>query len=101
MNLNDFPFTESITAVIAATIGWFTGGKLNAKSKEISNTAELIALWKDANHDCRAELDLMREDIRTFRLQAAEERQRADDEISKLQQQVKVLQAHIKKLESK
>lgn len=101
MNLNDFPFTESITAVIAAAIGWFTGGKRQAKTVEIDNTAKLIELWEKANHNCQKELDEMREEIRLFRLQANEERQKADDEISKLQQQVRVLQAHIKKLEDK
>ena len=101
MTFNDLPISETITGAIAAVIAWFSGGKYAAKSTEIDNTAKLIELWKDANHDCRAELDQMRAEIKLFREQAAEERQRADEEISKLQQQVRVLQNHIKKLESK
>lgn len=101
MNYSNWPITETITGVIAAAIGWFTGGKLQFKSAQIDNTAKLIELWEKANHNCQKELDEMRAEIRLLRLQGNEERQNNKDEISKLQQQVKVLQAHIKKLEEK
>lgn len=101
MNFSDFPFSESITAIVGAAIGWFTNGKRQAKTDKIDNTAKLIELWEKANHNCQKELDEMREEIRLLRSQSHEERQSNKDEILKLQQQVKVLQAHIKKLEEK
>lgn len=112
MNFSDFPISETISTIAGALIGWFTSGRLQAKGKEISNTAELIQLWKDANHDCRAELDAMKAEIKELREEAkaqitkvetdaAAERERSNDEISKLQQKVKVLENHIKKLETK
>jgi cell division protein FtsB len=43
----------------------------------------------------------MREEIRVVRLEAGAERERLNDEVAKLQQKVRVLESHIKKLETK
>jgi peptidoglycan hydrolase CwlO-like protein len=99
--MNDLPISEAITGVVAAAIAWITGGKYAAKSTEIDNTAKLIEIWEKANHNCQKELDEMREEIRVVRLEAGAERERLNDEVAKLQQKVRVLESHIKKLETK
>jgi peptidoglycan hydrolase CwlO-like protein len=101
MQFSDLPISETITGVIAAVIGWFTSGKMQAKSTDIDNTAKLIELWEKANHNCQSELDELRAEIKQMRDEHQQQRQERDDEISKLQQKVKVLEGHIKKLEQK
>ena len=96
MNL---PISETISALVAAGIAWFTHGKLQAKSTDIDNTAKLIELWEKANHNCQKELDELRQEIKDLRTFYESEVQKRDDDISKLQQKVRVLESHIKKLE--
>ena len=97
--MSDFPISETITGFVAAAIGWFTNGKVQAKSTDIDNTAKLIELWEKANHNCQTELDELRAEIKQMREEHQQQRQERDDEIHKLQQKVKVLENHIKKLE--
>jgi peptidoglycan hydrolase CwlO-like protein len=99
MSLHDLPISETLTGFIAAVIAWITGGKYAAKSAKIDSTAKLIALWEQANHNCQSELEELRAEIKQLRSDAAIERERSNDEISKLQSKVKVLENHIKKLE--
>ena len=97
--MNQLPISEAITAVIAAVIAWFSHGKLQAKSTDIDNTAKLIELWEKANHNCQKELDELRQEIKDLRTFYESEVQKRDDDISKLQNKVRVLEQHIKKLE--
>jgi peptidoglycan hydrolase CwlO-like protein len=97
--MNNLPISEAITALVAATIAWFTHGRLAAKSTDIDNTAKLIELWERANHNCQKELDEMREEIKQVRLEASGERERLNDEVLRLKQEIKVLRGHISKLE--
>lgn len=99
MNLSQFPFTETITAVVAAAIGWFTSGKMQAKTTDIDNTAKLIDLWEKANHNCQSELDEVRKEIKDLRAFYESQVLKRDSDILSLQQKVKVLENHIRKLE--
>ena len=99
--MSQFPISETITGIVAAAIAWFSGGKYAAKGTEIDNTAKLIELWEKANHNCQSELDEVRKEIKDLRSCYESEVLKRDSDILSLQQKVKVLENHIKKLEAK
>jgi len=94
MSWENVPISETIAAGVAALVAWVTGGKYAAKSAKIDSTAKLIELWEKANHNCQSELDELRGEIK-------EMRQRYEDTIARLEQKIKVMSEHIKKLEAK
>ena len=99
--MSQFPISETITGIIAGIIAWFSGGKYAARGTEIDNTAKLIDLWEKANHNCQSELDELRKEIKDLRSFYESEVLKRDSDILSLQQKVKVLENHIKKLEAK
>jgi uncharacterized protein HemX len=91
-----------ISELITGAIGLFAGvggAIVSLRSSKIDNTAKLIELWEKANHNCNDELEKMREEIKQFKAEAAEERQALNDKIKSQDQKIKVLQDHIKKME--
>lgn len=99
--MTQFPISETITALVTGAVAWFFGGRQAAKGTQIDNTAKLIDLWEKANHNCQSELDELRKEIKDLRSFYEQEVLKRDSDILSLQQKVKVLENHIKKLEAK
>ena len=63
----DFPISETITAVVAAVVGWITGGKVQKESAEIQNAKEIMAMWKETAEAHKEEIEALRKEITSLR----------------------------------
>ncbi len=77
----DFPISETITAVVAAIVGWITGGKIQKESAEIQNAKEIMKMWQETAEAHKAEIEALRK------------------EISSLREKLDEMEGHIRKLE--
>lgn len=59
----DFPVSETITAVVAAAIGWITGGKVQKESAEIQNAKEIMSMWRETAEAHKEEIEALRKEI--------------------------------------
>ena len=92
--MSNWPISEAITAVIAGAVAWFFGGKQAARSSQIDDARKIIDLWERTHKNCEKDLEQVKAEI-------VEMRQRYEDTIARLEQKIKVMGEHIKKLEAK
>lgn len=77
----DFPISETVTAVVAAVVGWITGGKVQKESAEIQNAKEIMKMWQETAEAHKTEIEALRK------------------EISSLREKLDEMEGHIRKLE--
>lgn len=92
--MTNWPISEVITAFFAGAIAWFFGGKQAARSSQIDDARKIIDLWERTHKNCEKDLEDVKKEI-------VEMRQRYEDTIARLEQKIKVMSEHIKKLEAK
>ena len=63
----DFPISETITAVVAAVVGWITGGKIQKESAEIQNAKEIMKMWQETAEAHKVEIEALRKEITSLR----------------------------------
>jgi chromosome segregation ATPase len=63
----DFPVSETVTAVVAAIVGWITGGKVQKESAEIQNAKEIMKMWQETAEAHKVEIEALRKEITSLR----------------------------------
>lgn len=63
----DFPVSETVTAVVAAVVGWITGGKVQKESAEIQNAKEIMKMWQETAEAHKTEIESLRKEITSLR----------------------------------
>jgi len=63
----DFPISETVTAVVAAIVGWITGGKVQKESAEIQNAKEIMKMWQETAEAHKVEIESLRKEITSLR----------------------------------
>lgn len=79
--LEYIPISETITGIIAATIGWVTGGRTQKQSIEVQNAQTVLSMWQQTAETQRQEINDLKSEIR------------------EMMERINVMEGHINKLE--
>lgn len=62
--MNQLPISETITAIVAALIGWFTSGRFTKQSIEVQNSRAILDMWKETATAQKIDIQQMKEEMR-------------------------------------
>jgi polyhydroxyalkanoate synthesis regulator phasin len=64
--MEGLPISETITALVAGLIGWFTSGKFTKSSIEVQNAREVLQMWKDLSVAQKIEIQQLKEEMHSM-----------------------------------
>ena len=70
--MEQLPWSETITAIVAGIIGWITSGRFAKQSVEVQNAQAVLEMWKQTSETQRSEINDLKIELRALMLRIDE-----------------------------
>jgi TolA-binding protein len=95
--MEQLPWSETITAIVAGIIGWVTSGRFAKQSLEVQNAQAVLQMWKETSETQRSEITELKGELKALMLRIDE----LEGHIQKLEFENKKLKIELEKCAKK
>jgi peptidoglycan hydrolase CwlO-like protein len=66
--MEQLPWSETITAIVAGIIGWVTSGRFAKQSVEVQNAQSVLQMWRETSETQRSEISELKSELKALML---------------------------------